>query len=137
MIFIKIGVISLEIGIDFNKPKESIEQYLNKIENKGNKEKGSSPIEYNTIKYDSNNNRSNTSTFFYNMKSSIKTENKENKNMHYLKILEIRRNEHFGETLMFLNERSFLTAKVKSKKAELFFLKKEEVIKIFYNFPNI
>jgi hypothetical protein len=38
---------------------------------------------------------------------------------------------------MFLNERSFLYAKVKSKKAELFFLKKEEVIKVFNNFPNI
>ena len=53
---------------------------------------------------------------------------KETQNMRYLKVLDIRKNEHFGETLMFFNERSFLNAKVKSKKAELFFLNKEEVI---------
>ena len=135
VIFIKNGIICLEIGIDFNKPKESIEQYLNRLENK---ERSTVPLEFNTRKFDSNiNTISDTSTFFHNMKSSIKEKKENIKNMHYLKVLDIRKNEHFGETLMFLNERSFLTAKVKSKKAELFFLKKEEVIKIFNSFPNI
>ena len=132
VIFIKAGIISLEIGIDFNKPKESIIQYLNRIENR------SSPNDANNQRFDSiNKTLTDTSSFFRHLKSSMRSEKKEIKNMHYLKVVDIRKNEHFGETLMFLNERSFLTAKVKSKKAELFFLKKEEVIKVFNNFPNI
>ena len=138
VIFIKTGVISLEIGIDFNKPKESILQYLNRIENK-DKDKSSITMEINSLKNDTlNNNSCLNSTFLQNIKTTMrKNDKKDNKNTHYLKVLDIRKNEHFGETLMFLNERSFLTAKVKSKKADLFFLKKEEVIKVFNNFPNI
>ena len=135
VIFIKAGVISLEIGIDFNKIKESIVQYLDRIENK---DKGSSSIDLYTKQFDTNiNNMSNNNaSFFQNYKTTLKSEKKE-KNIHFLKVLDIRKNEHFGETLMFLNERSFLYAKDRSKKAELFFLKKEEVIKVFNNFPNI
>ena len=133
VIFIKSGIISLEIGIDFNKPKESIVQYLNRIDNK---EKAPIQMKQNTKYFDTSIRTLNThTTFFQNMKSTIPE--KIDKNMHYLKVLDIRKNEHFGETLMFLNERSFLTVRVKSKKAELFFLKKEEVIKIFNTFPNI
>ena len=129
VIFVKKGVISLEIGIDLNNPKESIIKYL-----KGNNEKDKSIYQnnfgilnfaYETIKH--------SSTLYQNRK----TIKKEIKSTHYLKVLEIRKNEHFGETLMFLNERSPLNAKVKSIKAELFLLKKEEVIKIFNTFPNI
>ena len=132
VIFVKTGVISLEIGIDLNNPKESIIQYLN-----GNNEKDKSFSQSNfglfNYTYETT---SSTSTFIQNLKTNIKNE-KINKNIHYLKVLDIRKNEHFGETLMFLNERSPLNAKVKSKKAELFFLQKEEVIKIFNTFPNI
>ena len=39
------------------------------------------------------------------------------------KILEIRRNEHFGDILMFLNQRSPLNLRVKSKKAEFLNIK--------------
>ena len=130
VIFVKTGVVSLEIGIDLNKPKESIIEYLNKIRDRDKSfmDQDSEILNYLTLGA--------TSTFMNN-RHSIKKENIENKSIHNLKVLDIRKNEHFGETLMFLNERAFLTAKVKSKKAELFFLKKEEVIKIFSNFPNI
>jgi len=135
LIFVKEGIISLEIGIDFNKPKESIVEYLKRF---NDKQRSSLLTKSNTNLLDiTSNTLSSTSTFLKNRKSIIKNDKKENKNTHYLKVLDIRKNEHFGETLMFLNERSFLTVKVKSKNAELFFLKKEEVIKIFSNFPNI
>lgn len=135
LIFVKEGIISLEIGIDFNKPKESIVEYLKRF---NDKQRASLVEKSNTGVLDiTANTLSSTSTFLQSRKKVVKNDIKENKNTHYLKVLDIRKNEHFGETLMFLNERSFLTAKVKSKNAELFFLKKEEVIKIFSNFPNI
>ena len=39
-----------------------------------------------------------------------------------IKIIELRGNEHFGDVLMILNEKSPVTIKVKSKKAEFIFL---------------
>ena len=53
------------------------------------------------------------------------------------KILDIRKNEHFGDVLMFSNERSPLCAIVKSRKAELFFLKKSDAIEISQSYPQI
>ena len=55
----------------------------------------------------------------------------------YIKIIEIRRNEHFGDILMFLNKRSPLSVKVKSKVCELFLLKKTDAVEISMNFPKI
>ena len=133
VIFVKTGVISLEIGIDINNPKESIIQYLNR-----NNEKEKSNNQTNLSRFSGTSVTLDTyASFLQNHKTTIKTEKKEKKIIHNLKVLDIRKNEHFGETLMFLNERSPLTAKVRSKKAELYFLKKEEVIKIFSSFPNI
>lgn len=132
VIFVKIGVIGLEIGIDLNDPKKAIVEYLNRLD-----DKGKFPVENKTKIFDIST-FSTTSSFLNQRKiTTIKNEKKEDKNKHYLKVLDIRRNEHFGETLVFLNERAFLTAKVKSKKAELFFLNKEEIIKIFSSFQNI
>ena len=54
---------------------------------------------------------------------------------HY-RILQIRKNEHFGDILMFLNQRSPLILKVKSKKAELFFLNKSDAINISTIYPQ-
>ena len=55
----------------------------------------------------------------------------------YVKIIEIRKNEHFGDILMFLNRRSPLSMKVKSKNAELFLLNKTDAVEISMNFPKI
>jgi len=55
----------------------------------------------------------------------------------YVKILGIRNNEHFGDVLMFLEKRSPLRLRVRSKKSELFFLKKIDALKISHNHPNI
>ena len=48
----------------------------------------------------------------------------------YIKINEIRRNEYFGDILMFLNKRSPLSVKVKTKVCELFLLKKTDAVEI-------
>ena len=45
--------------------------------------------------------------------------------------------EHFEDILMILNEKSPVAIKVKSKKAELFFLQKTEAIEISNRYSNI
>ena len=73
--------------------------------------------------------------------SSIKNKNNNvdsNKyNRIFIQILEIRKNEHFGDILMFLNLKSPLTVKVKSKKAELLLFKKTDAVSISVNYPQI
>ena len=54
-----------------------------------------------------------------------------------IKIIELRNNEHFGDVLMILNEKSPVTIKVKSKKAELLFLQKTDATEISNLYPNI
>ena len=61
----------------------------------------------------------------------------ENKNQQYVKLIEIRQNEHFGDVLMFLTKRSPLRIRVRTKKAELFLLKKTDAVEISNAFPKI
>ena len=51
---------------------------------------------------------------------------KEGANYQHLKILDVRKNEHFGDCLLFLEKPAPLTLKVKSKKAVIFILKKKD-----------
>ena len=55
----------------------------------------------------------------------------------YVKLLEIGKSEHFGDIIMFLNKRSPLSLRVKSRKAELLFLMKKDAIDISIGFPKI
>ena len=48
----------------------------------------------------------------------------------YLKILDIRKNEHFGDVSLFLDKPAPLTLKVKSKIAKIFILKKKDALMI-------
>ena len=59
------------------------------------------------------------------------------KDITYVKIIGIRENEHFGDVLMFLEQRSPLRIRVKTEKCELFFLKKIDAIKISSHYQNI
>ena len=61
----------------------------------------------------------------------------EEEKFHYLKILDIRKNEHFGNILMFLEKPSPLTLRVKSKIADIFFLKKKDALMISNLHHNI
>ena len=72
--------------------------------------------------------------------NNLNNNNNNNNNIppqQYVKLIEIRKNEHFGDILMFLNKRCPLSVKVKSKKAELFLLMKTDAVEISMNFPKI
>ena len=72
-----------------------------------------------------------------NSKLTISDKEKEKDEINYVRILCIRENEHFGDVMIFLEQRSPLRVRVKSRKAELFFLKKMDAIKISTSYPNI
>ena len=55
---------------------------------------------------------------------------KNEENWQFLKILDIRKNEYFGDIYMFLDRPAPLTLKVKSKIAEIFALKKRDALNI-------
>jgi CRP-like cAMP-binding protein len=133
IIFIKKGVLSLEICIDLDCPQESCEAHLNMngfaytLEQthtvKSGKGYNSQTINSSNINYTRNSSK---------VKNEIKKLNKKQMN-----IINLRKNEHYGDILMILNERSPLTVKVKSKKAELFFLQKTDATEISNKYPNI
>ena len=143
IIFVKKGVIGLNISIDLNEPDLSLKKYLcgNKIgkfdisymkSNYGTKT--NTEINFQNI-YQSNNNN-------LNLDNNINNNNIENstyrpKNIEEIKVIEIRSREHFGDALMFLNERCPLVAKVRTRNAELLILRKMEAIEIYSIYPNI
>ena len=58
-------------------------------------------------------------------------------NYQFLNILDILKNEHYGEVYMFLQKPSPLSLRVKSKYSELFLLRKQEVLQISKAYPNV
>ena len=136
---VKKGVLSLNIIIDKENIEESISKFLdiNEI--------GDISISYEPSFLSSSNNRKsifnmadNLNDYLINKKQEIKSNNVNNdKNLKDIKIIEIRKDEHFGVALMFLDERCPLVVKVKSKIAELLVLRKMEAIEIYSIYPNI
>ena len=135
IIFIKNGVLTLEIIIDLKDSKKSVESHL---EMTGmDCFKNISNHKFNTIR--NLNSMTSMNTMITNIRREFNTKfYKDNKkNRKKIKIIDLRKNEHFGDILMILNEKSPLTVKVKSKKAELFFLQKTEATEISNRYPNI
>ena len=66
-----------------------------------------------------------------------KKKKKEEEKDKYVKLIDIRTNEHYGDIMMLLNIRSPLSVRVSSKKVELLSLKKTDIIEISMSFPNI
>ena len=64
-------------------------------------------------------------------------ENIENENIQSIKIIDIRKNEHYGDVHILTGSPSPFTIKAKSRVAELLLLRKHDVITISKNFPNI
>ena len=62
---------------------------------------------------------------------------KTKKNKKKLKVLDIRKNEHFGDVFMFLNKKSPLYVRVKSRIVDLLFLKKLDAISISDRYPDV
>ena len=64
-------------------------------------------------------------------------ENKNSNNYQIIKIIDFRKNEHYGDVHIFSEQPSPFTVKVKSRIAELFLLRKNDAINISKNFQNI
>ena len=132
--FVKKGVLLLNICIDRQNVEDSLKKYL------GRNEFGTITISYvpslmrNTSIMNLDDNLYN---YFLNKKQDKKLVISNETNMQDIKIIEIRKNEHFGDALMFLNERCPLVVKVKTKIAELLILRKMEAIEIYSIYPNI
>ena len=137
IIFIKNGILSLEIWIDMTCTEESIKNYLidNGFINNSKKKK------LKTIKIKSR--KSFQYEEFYN-DDNINTNNDNNANnliidlnKKKIKVLDIRKNEHFGDVFMFLNKKSPFYIRVVSHKADLLLLKKLDALNISYKYPDI
>ena len=161
IMFVKRGVLSVELPINMTNPQENIDKYLNmpllKIEKGPNVQKignttiipGNDPGLKNILssindKEKSKNKKGNylnRSSSFGSSTTSLgkkkKAERRRSIKTTYVKILGIRENEHFGDVLMFLEQRSPLRVRVRSKKSELFFLKKMDAVKISTSYQNI
>ena len=139
IIFVKKGVIGLNICIDINEPEISIRKYLGKnkigkfdttyIQTISNTKTFSEKL-HTFFNENLNNNRNDDSHY---IESSTYRYN----NIEDIKVIEIRSREHFGDALMFLNERCPLVAKVRTRNAELLILRKMEAIEIYSVYPNI
>ena len=138
IVFVKKGVIGLSILIDLEDPAYSLKKYC--FEN----EIGKFDIRYAKSKIVNHqrkdakiNLEEHTLNSLYNNKKKKKQKIKKKDNVQEIKIIEIRTNEHFGDALMFLNERCPLVAKVKTKSAEILILRKMEAVEIYSIYPNI
>ena len=58
-------------------------------------------------------------------------------NIKYIPILDLLKNEYFGDLLMFSNIENPLSLRVKSKRVELYVLRKKEAFNIKKDYPNI
>ena len=70
-----------------------------------------------------------------NLIEKIKQDNENNYN--YINILVIREYEHYGIIERYLNQRSYVRVKVKTKKAELLFLDKNDIDNLAESYPQI
>ena len=136
--FVKKGSLALNIAINKESPEESIRKYLG-VNQRGKINVAFAPSIIDNYKRNSIFNFDDNIYNFVTMKNQVNDIIKEENelNLKEIKLIEIRDNEHFGIALMFLNERSPLIVKVKTKIAELLVLKKMEAIEIHSIYPNI
>ena len=136
IIFIKKGILSLQADIYLNSSKNNLDENI-KFSNNSISNRVDSLSYFRSINHTKNEEKNYNYSYLNSVpKNTIKLEkNKCQKKQ--IKIIELRNNEHFGDVLMILNEKSPVTIKVKSKKAELLFLQKTDATEISYSYPNI
>jgi hypothetical protein len=131
IIFVKKGIVGLNICIDLGDPESSLKKFFY------NRKIGKFDISYRSSDIQSKK----KSIIDKNLNSFFRSDNTGDmfydENIEHIKIIEIRNNEHFGDALMFLNERCPLLAKVRTKTAEILILRKIEAIEIYSIYPNI
>ena len=163
IIFVKKGLLALELVINMDNPQENIKKYnldnRLSLESLGNSFlfKNNNGDYANVLNlYNINGQDLQETKDLYNSSAILKeltlnkysskkiykknleeVELKQKKNLIYVKIILLRENEHFGDVLMFLERKSPLRVRVRSKKSELFFLKKMDAINISASHQNL
>ena len=166
IVFVKDGRLSIEIAIDINDPYKSIKKYAEinfigitkqeeiKNYNYMNRLKSAkSRKNFNDLKDEINNmlienkNVSNINNSINNNGISVDLgrmdfsrsdiEYNEMENFQIIKVLDIRKNEHYGDIHIFIEKPSPFTLKTNSRIAELLILRKHDASVISKNFPNI
>ena len=155
IIFVKDGRLTVEAAIDILTPNKSINEYFNSkfidINDKTSESKmdsinrlTSKSVIPNDLDLSPNTNEKNNS--YSEMEDSMEKEigrvefeggEFEESNYQFINIVSITKNESYGTVYMFLSKPSPLSLRVKSKKAELFLLRKYDAIAISKRFPNI
>ena len=139
--FVKRGILSLEIPLPVIIKEETIQKMETIKLARAQRRFGIKNATLNFLRQSSVNNGTSNRPSEIDIPSDDDLKNSKNQiqrpTQTYIKIIEIRRNEHFGDILMFLNKRSPLSVKVKSKVCELFLLKKTDAVEISMNFPKI
>ena len=138
ILFVKQGVLGLNISINLKNPEHSIQKYHELIDF----EREVSHIKTSFLKSNNKkllNTTNTTNTTFLSIKEEESTfsEDYDNADVKDINIIKIRAKEHFGDALMFLNEKCPLKIKIITKKAELLILKKMEAIEIYSIYPHI
>ena len=166
IIFVKDGRLSMEIAINLNDPYNSIKKYIESnfigisredelnnnisINNKNNSFLPKEKRNYNDLKQEIDNflldnqnssfiNNSNRISFDLGRMDFLKNEDEKANIEDYqtIKIMDIRKNEHFGDVHLFNEQPSPFTVKAKSRIADLLLLPKHEAIKLSKNYQNI
>ena len=167
IIFVKDGRLSIEVTIDLNDPYMAIKHYINnnfkgisrkeelKNFNNTNITIANSILSMRTQNYKDLKYQIDNLLLDNNQKNSIIDDNgisidlgrldfsrdnlqiNNNTESQSIKILDFRKNEHFGDIHMFLQKPSPFTLRIKSRIAEILLLRKHDAIIISKTFPNI
>ena len=134
--FVKKGVMGLNISIDLINPEKSIQKYYNLIEIG---KLSVSHIKSSFLRQKTIHKNFSDSSSLYNKdeEDSSYVKSDDNDDIEDINIIQLRAKEHFGDALMFLNERCPLKVKIRTKTAELLILRKMEAIEIYSIYPNI
>ena len=154
LVFVKNGRLSLEAAIDIETPIRSINEYFNFkfVDIKENNNKMDSLVHLtpkNAVFNEDNvggeeelkiNDHSALDESIIEKeigKCEFEGDEFEESNYQFINIINITKNESYGIVYMFLSKPSPLSLRVKSKKAELFLLRKSDAFSIAKRFPNI
>ena len=159
IVFVKEGSLSLKAAINLNHPEESIRKILyekfsdipdipNAFEHRHSIEMDCNISFKNDFQFSIIN--KNTASIISSKQEAIieqeigkldmgceEDDDIENDHYIFLKILNISKNDNYGMIYMFLNKPSPLSLRVRSKRAEIFLLRKQDSYKIAKAYPNI
>ena len=132
-LFIKSGSLSLEVSLNLNQFEQSNKTMMNRTGTKA-----SSILQ----KLDEKKLKLQKKTFIQKIATMKIVGKKEpvvtpTPDIKTIKIITFRRNEHFGDVLMFLNQPSPMKIRVKSRVADLFLLRKIDYANLAVEFPDI